>query len=115
FKAKNIFEYKDDLKISDTEYGPNGEFRYTWKYQYDPAGRMTVAEQVYPEQLVNAKRMYTYNPSGQLTEEKHENRSVFQRHSRYTYDENGLMNTSQDLSATGRVLSRSRFVYEHAQ
>ena len=112
FKAKNVFVYENKRKISDTEIGPKGEFRYTWNYSYNKAGLLVEAIQLYPDSLVSAKVIYNYDSAGQMTEEQHENRSEFQSRSVYSYNSNGLLVLRVDFSASGRPIAEHRFAYE---
>lgn len=112
FKAKNVFEYKQGRLIKDSEFGPGGEFRYRWEYNYDTAGNKISSVQTYPDEKVHSSIQYTYNASGQLIEEIHMNATEFQSRTIYQYDTKGLMSAKQDLSASGRIISASRFEYQ---
>lgn len=112
FKAKNIFEYKQDRLIKDTEFGPGGDFRYRWDHNYDTSGNKILSIQTYPHDKVTSRIEYKYNASGQLIEEVHLNGTEFQSRTAYHYDSTGLLSAKEELSASGRIISTSRFEYK---
>lgn len=112
FKAKNVYEYKQDRLIKDTEFGPGGEFRYRWDHNYDASGNKILSIQTYPDDKVTSRIEYNYNASGQLIEEVHLNGTEFQSRTAYHYDSKGLLSAKEELSASGRIISASRFEYK---
>ena len=112
FKAKNVYEYKQDRLIKDTEFGPGGEFRYRWDHNYDASGNKILSIQTYPDDKVTSRIEYNYNASGQLIEEVHLNGTEFQSRTAYHYDSKGLLSAKEEMSASGRIISASRFEYK---
>lgn len=115
FKSKNVYSWIEDLKTEDTEYGPNGKFRYQWKYIYDKNGNMIEAVQRYPGNAINSKTTWEYDNDNRLISKTDYIGEAVQRVVKYQYGSNNLLAKRTELSPTGRILVTYRYHYEFRQ
>lgn len=112
FKAKNTYQYKDGKKISDTETGPQGDFRYKWQFRYDSKGCLAEAVQYYPGEKINTKVTYEYDDRQRLFRQVNYNGESVQMSSEYQYNEKGLKSLRSEYSSNGKLHEVTRYVYE---
>jgi len=112
FKSKNIYAYDGRKKTGDTEYGPHGELRYRWVFQYDENGNLTEAIQYSPGNETNTKVTYEYDSHNRITKKTNYIGVSIQSIIKYEYGKNDLPAARTESNSNGMTSVQFTLKYE---
>lgn len=111
-KSVNKYSYRGHKKTEDTEYAPNGEFRYKWIYKYDNRDNLIEAVQYYPNKIINSKITYEYDQSRLLVKQINYFGESIQNIFTLTYNDKKLLSSKTETTSGGMISAQYRYQYE---
>lgn len=111
-KAINKYKYDGDKKTEDTEYAPDGKFRYNWIYKYNKNDNLIEAIQYYPNNKINGKIINEYNLDDLLIKQTIYLEEFISTVLTFTYNAKKLVSGKIEATPGGRISAKYRYEYE---
>ena len=111
-KSINTYVYRGHKKIEDTEFTPDGVFRYKWINKYDNKDNLIEAVQYYPDNVINSKIVYEYDDGKLLIKQTNYFGESIQNILSFTYNNQKLVSSKTETTSAGRISAIYNYQYE---
>ncbi|MBI4947359.1 MAG: hypothetical protein HY840_13285 [Bacteroidetes bacterium] len=113
--AKRFYVYDGENMKEESEYSPQGQLLYKWKYKQDANNNLIEAVQYKPDSTILSKKVFFYSNVNQLIKRIFYSGESIQNSQTYEYNKNGLMSAKNDFNPFGKVSVKYRYQYEYFQ